>query len=79
MQRNEIQQKVIQLIADQLGVAPATINESAALETLGADSLDRVEMIMKLEEEFRIEIRDEDAEKFTTVSQVIDYVAKQQG
>lgn len=75
MQKSEIQNKVIQLIAEQLGVAANTITPQSTLESLGADSLDRVEMIMKLEEEFHIEIRDEDADKLTSVSQLVDYVA----
>lgn len=74
MTRNEVKDKIIALIAEQLGVAADAVNEQATLESLGADSLDRVEMVMKLEEEFRIEIHDEDAEKLSSVAQLVDYI-----
>ena len=62
-------------IAEQLGVNEADIkNESNFVDDLGADSLDTVELVMALEEEFECEIPDEDAEKITTVQQAIDYV-----
>jgi acyl carrier protein len=70
-----IEQRVKKIIADQLGVNEAEIkNESSFVDDLGADSLDTVELVMALEEEFDTEIPDEDAEKITTVQQTIDYV-----
>ena len=70
-----IEQRVKKIVADQLGVNEADIkNESNFVDDLGADSLDTVELVMALEEEFECEIPDEDAEKITTVQQAIDYV-----
>ena len=70
-----IEQRVKKIIAEQLGVNEAEIKtESSFVDDLGADSLDTVELVMALEEEFEIEIPDEDAEKITTVQQAIDYV-----
>ena len=67
--------RVKKVIADKLGVDEATIkNEASFVEDLGADSLDTVELVMALEEEFNVQIPDEDAEKITTVQQAIDYV-----
>ena len=73
---DEIFAKVSTVIANQLNIAQNSINEQATLESLGADSLDRVEIVMKLEEEFDIEINDEDAEKLTTLGQTVDYIKK---
>ena len=68
-------QRVIKVVAEQLGVNEADVkNESSFVGDLGADSLDTVELVMALEEEFGCEIPDEDAEKITTVQQAIDYV-----
>ncbi len=70
-----IEQRVKKIVAEQLGVNEADIkNESNFVDDLGADSLDTVELVMALEEEFECEIPDEDAEKITTVQQAIDYV-----
>ena len=67
--------RVKKIVAEQLGVAEADIkNESSFVEDLGADSLDNVELVMALEEEFECEIPDEDAEKITNVQQAVDYV-----
>ena len=67
--------RVTKIVAEQLGAAEADIkNESSFVEDLGADSLDNVELVMALEEEFECQIPDEDAEKITTVQQAIDYV-----
>lgn len=75
MSSEEIFEKVKKIIVDQLGVAEGNISlESSFIDDLGADSLDIVELIMALEEEFDIEIPDEDAEKVTTVSDVVDYI-----
>ena len=71
-----IEARVKKIVAEQLGVAEADVkNESSFVEDLGADSLDNVELVMALEEEFECEIPDEQAEKITTVQQAIDYVS----
>jgi acyl carrier protein len=70
-----IEERVKKIIAEQLGVNEGEItNESSFVDDLGADSLDTVELVMALEEEFGTEIPDEEAEKITTVQQAIDYV-----
>ena len=70
-----IEQRVKKIVAEQLGVNEADIkNESNFVDDLGADSLDTVELVMALEEEFECEIPDDQAEKITTVQQAIDYV-----
>ena len=72
---DNLEARVKKIVAEQLGVAEADIkNESSFVEDLGADSLDNVELVMALEEEFEIEIPDEDAEKITTVHQAIEYI-----
>ena len=70
-----IEQKVKEIIVEQLGVnADQVTPEAKFIEDLGADSLDTVELVMALEEEFETEIPDEEAEKITTVQQAIDYI-----
>ena len=70
-----IEPRVKKIDAEQLGVNDADVKiESSFVNDLGADSLDTVELVMALEEEFECEIPDEDAEKITTVQQAIDYV-----
>jgi acyl carrier protein len=70
-----MEQRVKKVVAEQLGVSEAEIkNESSFVGDLGADSLDTVELVMALEEEFECEIPDEEAEKITTVQHAIDYV-----
>ena len=70
-----IEQRVKKIVAEQLGVAEGEIkNESSFVDDLGADSLDTVELVMALEEEFETEIPDEEAEKITTVQQAVDYI-----
>jgi len=70
-----VEQRVRKIVAEQLGVNEAEVkNESSFVDDLGADSLDTVELVMALEEEFECEIPDEDAEKITSVQQAIDYV-----
>ena len=70
-----IEPRVKKIVAEQLGVNEADIkNESAFVDDLGADSLDTVELVMALEDEFECEIPDEEAEKIRTVQQAIDYV-----
>ena len=72
---DNIETKVREKIADQLGVAADEVKpESSFIEDLGADSLDIVELVMALEEEFNIEISDEDAEKIRTVKDVVGYI-----
>jgi len=72
---DNIEQRVKKIVAEQLGVNEAEIkNESSFVDDLGADSLDTVELVMALEDEFETEIPDEEAEKITTVQQAIDYV-----
>jgi acyl carrier protein len=71
-----VEQRVKKIVAEQLGVNEAEIeNESSFVDDLGADSLDTVELVMALEEEFETEIPDEEAEKITTVQQAITYVS----
>ena len=72
---SDIEQRVKKIVAEQLGANEADIKlESSFVNDLGADSLDTVELVMALEEEFECEIPDEEAEKITTVQQAVDYV-----
>jgi acyl carrier protein len=72
--------RVKKIIVDQLGVEEETVTpEASFVDDLGADSLDTVELVMALEEEFGIEIPDEDAEKITRVKEAVDYIEKHQG
>jgi acyl carrier protein len=72
---SSIEDRVRKIVAEQLGVNEAEIsNEASFVEDLGADSLDTVELVMALEEEFETEIPDEEAEKITTVQLAIDYI-----
>ena len=72
---DDIQQKVTDLIVDQLGVDADSVNSDAHfIDDLGADSLDTVELVMAFEEEFDMEISDEDAEKLETVGDAIAYL-----
>jgi acyl carrier protein len=74
---NNIDQKVKQVIAQQLGLSISDIKpEQELVKDLGSDSLDLVEICMAIEDEFRIEIDDNDAAEITTVQQYIDYVTK---
>ena len=71
-----IEARVKKIVAEQLGVNEAEVKiESSFVDDLGADSLDTVELVMALEEEFECEIPDEEAEKITTVQQAVDYVS----
>jgi len=77
---SDIQVQVSKIVAEQLGVEESEVtNESSFVDDLGADSLDTVELVMALEEEFGCEIPDEDAESITTVQLAIDYVNKVKG
>lgn len=72
-----IEKRVKEIVAEQLGVEESVVNnDSNFMDDLGADSLDIVELVMALEEEFDIEINDEDAEKLLTVQQAIDYLTE---
>ena len=72
---SNIEDRVKKIVAEQLGVKLEEItNDSSFVEDLGADSLDTVELVMALEEEFETEIPDEQAEKITKVQEAIDYV-----
>jgi len=75
MSSEEVFEKVKNIIVEQLGVTENTVTSDASfIDDLGADSLDIVELIMALEEEFDIEIPDSDAEKVVTVGDVVDYI-----
>ncbi len=72
---SSIEERVKKIVAEQLGVKEEDVNPSASfVEDLGADSLDTVELVMALEEEFETEIPDEEAEQITTVQLAIDYI-----
>ncbi len=70
-----VEERVKQIVVEQLGVKEEEVSgESSFVDDLGADSLDTVELVMALEEEFNCEIPDEEAEKITTVQQAMDYI-----
>lgn len=72
---DNIVERVKKIVAEQLGVNEADIkNESSFVDDLGADSLDTVELVMALEEEFELEIPDDQAENITTVQQAVDFI-----
>ena len=71
---SNVEERVKKIVAEQLGVKEEIANDASFVDDLGADSLDTVELVMALEEEFECEIPDEDAEKITTVQQAVDYV-----
>ena len=72
---SDIEARVKQIVVEQFGVSEEEVTATASfVDDLGADSLDTVELVMALEEEFDCEIPDEDAEKITTVKQALDYV-----
>lgn len=72
---SSVEERVKKIVVEQLGVNETEVtNNSSFVDDLGADSLDTVELVMALEEEFDCEISDEEAEKITTVKQAIDYI-----
>jgi len=75
MDREELLNKVKEIVSDKLSISEDQVTEDASfIDDLGADSLDTVELIMALEDEFELDIPDEEAEKLDTVAKVIDYV-----
>ena len=75
-----VEDRVKEIIVEQLGVDASEVTESASfIDDLGADSLDTVELVMAFEEEFGIEIPDEDAEKIQTVGDALNYMRQKQG
>ena len=80
MSDQSTEQRVKNIIVEQLGVKEEEVNNDASfVDDLGADSLDTVELVMALEEEFECEIPDDEAEKITTVQQAVDYIEKNLG
>jgi len=74
---DNIYDKVKEIVVDKLGVDSSKVSREAKfIDDLGADSLDTVELIMQFEEEFEIEIPDEDAEKIMSVGEAVDYISK---
>jgi len=72
-----VEERVKRIVIDQLGAEEGQVTgEAKFVDDLGADSLDTVELVMALEEEFKLEIPDEEAEKITTVGKAIDYIEK---
>jgi acyl carrier protein len=74
MKREEVSQKIKDMIKDQLSLGTKEVQEDDTLESLGADSLDRVELVMNLEEHFNVEIDDEKVDEIKTVGQLIEYI-----
>ncbi len=75
----DLQKRVSEIVAEQLGVDISEVTIDASfIDDLGADSLDTVELVMALEEEFGVEIPDEDAEKITTVKEALEYIQQHQ-
>ena len=75
-----IEERVKKIVVEQLGVKEDEVKETSSfVDDLGADSLDTVELVMALEEEFGVTIKDEEAEKITTIKQAVEFIQAQQG
>ncbi len=79
MTREQLFEQVRQLLAEHLTLDSSKITQHSTLDDLGADSLDRVEIIMKIEDQFGIEISDDDAERLTSVDAIVSYCAQRRG
>ncbi len=76
IERKDIQQKIEAIVVEQLSIENSQFSTTASLLTQGADELDCIEIIMRIEEEFGIEINDNDAEKLTSVVAIVEYLQK---
>ena len=75
MEREELMKKIKSIVSDKLSIGEEQITEEASfIDDLGADSLDTVELVMALEDEFNMDIPDEEAEKLTTIGKAMDYI-----
>lgn len=79
LERDEVYQKVSDIVAERLHVEKDTITQEATFDSLGADSLSRVEIMLDIEDAFGIQITDEDAEKIETMRDAVDYIRMKQG